>query len=101
MHDTDGDGRFDRSAVFVDKLVWPTGIACFDGGLFIAAAPELLYCKDTTGDGKADLREVVLSRVCPVQPQRAAQQSPLGPRQPDPGHDEYRRWRASGRAVGA
>ncbi len=61
LTDSDGDGRFDRSMVFADKLVWPTGIACFDGGLFVAAAPNLLYCKDTDGDGRADLREVVLS----------------------------------------
>lgn len=61
LEDVDGDGRFDRSTVFVDKLVWPTGLTCFDGGLFITAAPDLLYCKDTDGDGKADLREVVLT----------------------------------------
>ena len=47
--------------VFLDKVVWPTGLACFEGGLFVAAAPDLLYCKDTDGDGKADLREVVLT----------------------------------------
>ena len=61
LEDFDGDGRFDRSTVLVDKLVWPTGIACFDGGVFVAAAPDLLYCKDTDGDGRADLREVVLT----------------------------------------
>ncbi|NQU25148.1 MAG: c-type cytochrome [Candidatus Nealsonbacteria bacterium] len=58
LEDTDGDGRFDRSTVYADKLVWPTGVACFDGGIFVAAAPDIWYFKDTDGDGKADVREV-------------------------------------------
>ncbi|MFV2070258.1 MAG: PVC-type heme-binding CxxCH protein, partial [Pirellulales bacterium] len=61
LEDTDGDGRFDTSHVFVDHLVWPTGVACYDGGLYVAATPDILYCKDTNGDGKADLRKVVLT----------------------------------------
>ena len=28
---------------------------------FVGAAPELLYIKDTNGDGKADIRNVILS----------------------------------------
>lgn len=61
LEDTDGDGKFDRSTVFADGLVWPTGLACFDGGLFVVAAPDLWYFKDTNGDGKADVREKVLT----------------------------------------
>jgi putative membrane-bound dehydrogenase-like protein len=61
LEDADGDGRYEKSTVFVDQLVWPTGIACFDGGLFIASAPDLWYCKDEDGDGRAELREVVLT----------------------------------------
>ncbi len=61
LEDGDGDGRFDRSTVFVDQLVWPTGLTCFDGGVFIVAAPDILYCKDTDGDGRADVGEVVIT----------------------------------------
>ena len=38
LTDDDGDGRFDRSTVFVDGLSWPTAVAWYDGGVL----PEYL-----------------------------------------------------------
>ena len=61
LEDTDHDGKFDKSIVFLDKLLCPSGVTCFDGGIFLASAPDILYCKDTDGDGKADLCEVVVT----------------------------------------
>jgi len=61
LEDLDGDGRFDRSTVFVDDLSWPTSVLPYDGGVFIAVAPDILYAKDTDGDGKADLKKVVFT----------------------------------------
>ena len=59
--DTDGDGRVDKSHVYVDGLSWPTAVACWDGGVFVAAAPDVFYCKDTDGDHKADVRRKVFT----------------------------------------
>jgi putative membrane-bound dehydrogenase-like protein len=59
--DDDGDGRMDRSTVFADKLAWPTSVACWEGGVFVAAAPDIWYFKDTDGDGIADVREKVFT----------------------------------------
>ena len=59
LEDTDGDGKMDRSVVFADKLRWPTSVCCYDGGVFVLAPPTLWWFKDTTGDGKADIRHRV------------------------------------------
>lgn len=61
LEDIDGDGRFDRSTVFADNLPWPTALICSKGGLYVGASPDILWLKDTTGDGKADERRVVVS----------------------------------------
>ena len=50
LEDENGDGRFDRSTVFAADLAWPTAVACFDGGVFVGATPDILYLKDTAGD---------------------------------------------------
>ena len=55
--DTDRDGVFDRSTVYVDQLDSPTAVACYNGGVLVASAPDLLFCKDTNGDGRADVTE--------------------------------------------
>jgi len=59
LSDEDGDGKYETSKIFVEDLSWPTAIACYDGGVFIGNPPEIIYCKDTDGDGKADVRKVV------------------------------------------
>ena len=61
LEDTDGDGRFDKSTAFAEMLSWPTAIVCYDGGVFVGAAPHIYYLKDTDGDGKADIRKTVFT----------------------------------------
>jgi putative membrane-bound dehydrogenase-like protein len=61
LEDTNDDGVFDRATVYVDDLPWPTGVICYGGGVFVVAEPDLLFCKDTNGDGKADIRQVVFT----------------------------------------
>jgi putative membrane-bound dehydrogenase-like protein len=61
LEDTDADGRFDQSRVYAEDLPWPTGVFCWDDGIFVAATPDLLYLKDTDGDGRSDTRSVVLT----------------------------------------
>ncbi|HEV8291107.1 MAG TPA: PVC-type heme-binding CxxCH protein [Tepidisphaeraceae bacterium] len=57
LEDADGDGFYEKSTIFADNITWPSGVACWDGGVFIVSSPDILYLKDTDGDGKADVRE--------------------------------------------
>lgn len=58
--DTNGDGAADKFTVFAEDLSIPTAIAFCRGGAFVQNGTETLYLKDTNGDDKADLREVVI-----------------------------------------
>jgi putative membrane-bound dehydrogenase-like protein len=57
LEDTNGDGRFDKSVVFADKLMFPEGTMWYDGSLYVAAPPSIWRLTDTDGDGVADKRE--------------------------------------------
>lgn len=61
LEDTDADGKFDRSSIYADDLPWPTALICYDGGVFVGSTPDILFVKDTNGDRKADIREVVFT----------------------------------------
>jgi putative heme-binding domain-containing protein len=61
LEDSDGDGRSDRTTVFAEGLLIPTGIEPGDGGAYVANSTELLHFADTDGDGRADRRRVLLS----------------------------------------
>lgn len=61
LTDTDSDGVFDQGTDFVTGLSWPTAIACYDGGVLVATAPDLMYFKDQDDDGIADDRQLVAS----------------------------------------
>lgn len=61
LTDRDGDGTYETSTVFLDGLAWATGVACWRDGAFVAASPDILFARDTDGDGVADQRETALT----------------------------------------
>lgn len=61
LEDTDRDGKEDKSIVFYEGLLIPTGIWPQDGGVYVANSTELLFMQDTNGDDKCDTSKVLLS----------------------------------------
>jgi putative membrane-bound dehydrogenase-like protein len=61
LEDANNDGTFEKSTVFADNLPWPTAVICYDGGIFVASSPDILFLRDTDGDRKADERRVVFT----------------------------------------
>jgi putative membrane-bound dehydrogenase-like protein len=61
LEDIDHDGVYDKSTVFAENVPTATAVICWDGGVYAGSAPDLIYLKDTDGDGKADLRRVVFT----------------------------------------
>jgi len=60
FEDADGDGRYEAPKVFLDKLNLVSGIEVGFGGVWIGAAPHLLFVPDRDGDDRPDGEPVVL-----------------------------------------
>lgn len=61
LEDTNGDGRADKTTVFADKLLIPTGVLPGDGGAYVANSTELVHLSASKPGGKADRVRVLLS----------------------------------------
>lgn len=70
--DTDGNGQPDKSFVFAEGLVLPTGIMRWKKGFLVVDVPDVLYLEDTDGDHKSDLRRVILTGFALTNPQHLA-----------------------------
>ncbi|HXT57292.1 MAG TPA: PVC-type heme-binding CxxCH protein, partial [Pirellulales bacterium] len=59
LEDADGDGRYDKSTLFLDGLGYPNGVMPWRKGVLVTCAPEIFYAEDTDGDGRADVRRTL------------------------------------------
>lgn len=67
--DSDGDGRMDKSTVFAEGFTMPFGIMRWKNGILVTDAPHVCYLEDTNRDGKADIREIILTGFAFSNPQ--------------------------------
>jgi len=58
--DTNSDGKADKFTIFADKLNLATSLVFVNGGIIVSEARHMLFIKDTNGDDKADVRQVLL-----------------------------------------
>ncbi|MFL5245531.1 MAG: PVC-type heme-binding CxxCH protein [Gemmataceae bacterium] len=61
LEDTDGKGRANKTTVFADGLLIPTGVEPGDGGAYVADSTDLLHLSEPDKNGKATKRRVLLS----------------------------------------
>lgn len=61
LEDQDLDGTYDRGTLFADGLNFPNGLITWRDGVIVTAAPDILFLRDTDGDGKMDSKEVLFT----------------------------------------
>ena len=61
LEDRDGDGRYEHSIIFATNLAYPNGVMAWKNGVLVTAAPDIWFLADTNGDGRADVREKILT----------------------------------------
>src|ERR1019366_7427928 len=61
LEDTEGTGEFHASTIYADKLPWASAVACYGGGVFVAAGRGLLFLKDTRTNGVAYERKAIFT----------------------------------------
>ena len=57
LEDTDGDGSYDKSTLFLDGIAYPTGVIAWRDGVIVSAAPTVFFAADRDGDGRAEFCE--------------------------------------------
>ncbi len=54
LEDSNDDGVYDTSTVFLEDIPFPTSVYPYNGGTLIVSPPDILFARDAVGDGRAD-----------------------------------------------
>jgi glucose/arabinose dehydrogenase/lysophospholipase L1-like esterase len=79
FEDTKNAGKADKVTHFVDDLNCPTGFQFYKDGVLVMRSPDLLWLRDTDGDGKADWRERMLNHLDAADSHHETNSMVLGP----------------------
>jgi putative heme-binding domain-containing protein len=61
LEDADGDGVFDKSTIFADRMTFPAGALWHDGALYVCDPPGVWKLEDTNDDGVCDRRTQIVT----------------------------------------
>ena len=78
FHDDNNDGRADRVVEFA-RVQNPLGFEFWNGGVLVTCMSDLLFLKDTDGDGVADVRTVLFQGLDSSDTHHGANNLILGP----------------------
>lgn len=59
LEDTDHDGRADKFTNFVEGITIPMGLYPYQDGVIAFTIPNIVFYRDTDGDGKSDTSEIL------------------------------------------
>src|SRR5262245_50042536 len=62
LEDSKGNGIFDKSSIFADKMSFPMGCLWNDGAVYVCSPPSLWRLRDTKGTGTADERVELITK---------------------------------------
>ena len=79
LPDENQDGVADECIVFADEMNSVTGFEFWNGGVLVAAPPEIWFLKDTDGDDKADVKLRMLQGVSSADTHHSANAVLIGP----------------------
>ena len=78
LQDLNRDGRYETSRVFVDQLLFATGVQPWNGGVIVTLAGEVAWFHDSNGDGKADVKQTWFRGFAEQNPQLRANHPRFG-----------------------
>jgi putative membrane-bound dehydrogenase-like protein len=79
LEDCDGDGFYETSRVYADKLLYANGVLPWKDGPIVTVAPRIIHLRDTDHDGVADRRDVLFEGFSTQNPQLRVSFPTLGP----------------------
>jgi putative membrane-bound dehydrogenase-like protein len=79
LFDHNHDGRFETANVFIDEILFPTGVLPWKDGIIVTLAGEIAFFADRDGDGRAEIKETWFTGFTQENSQLRANHPTFGP----------------------